>query len=176
MKSCWTLDASRCSLSAMSEEAPKNPGGDTFVDFRYNGVQGWLRFLVFVLVLLRPLFSLVQIANLIKFYKESGGSSDLTVPIYVEVATLVLLAGFSVYAGICLARVSKGAAQTAKRYFVTEIIASFVLAWADFQIASAFGKADSGEAFVGILKAILAAGVWLLYLSQSRRVKATYRS
>jgi len=144
-----------------------------------KGVKGWLLLLSISLTFLDPfsiLFNLIFITNVLK--PQFDKQPELLRLILVNGTCSIGLAVFSVYAGISLWKVLPNAVATAKKYFLA--VASYSII--SMIIPKLLGVSDqtskdfSGSNLISSLLTISYAAAWYLYLTKSKRVKATYQS
>lgn len=143
----------------------------------YYGVGGWLLLFVVGLTILGPLINLAGIGRSLSDASKIGAMyPSIVTVVYVEAALLLLLTAFSIYAGYCLWTIKPKAVGTAKIFLIVLVIFSFVdlflVISADFPAPAA--REAIRAAVTGIFRSVIYAGVWLLYLSKSERVHATY--
>jgi hypothetical protein len=144
------------------------------------GIQGWLLFFVISLGILAPLLNLGSLHG--SFHEQELAYPHLaTYPEWNSYKNMVWLtlagaSAFGIYAAWQLSFVWKESSVTlAKIALVVWLVAS---AFITFVIPSiAFGKDGNwvgGDAVGQILTRIISTVIWLIYLSKSKRVKATY--
>lgn len=142
------------------------------------GVKGWLKFLCFSLTILTPLLAMGLLS------KEWGDTKQyfdtwpsLRTAVIVEIWLTVALAGFGAMAGYRLWTLHPRAVSTAKLYFWVQGFAVIGISMTVIAIAD---MPDAGrdamiqESVKSVVRAFFNSLVWLLYLSRSKRVKATY--
>jgi hypothetical protein len=141
-----------------------------------KGVRGWLLVLIAYLLLYEPLRAIPVLLALWLSPVSAAVQSVLTIGAIVQTA----IALFSLYAGISLLLHRPGALSLAKIYFVVMltlgvlelgmVILGAVVSSSDPTIASMV----RGPAAVTAVVQILVSGAWLVYLEQSKRVRATF--
>lgn len=122
-----------------------------------QGVRGWLLFLCVSLTIWTPLKTLADI----------GQAGRTLATASLADWFVIAFSGYGVYAGVSLWRISKGAVRKAQVFFYI----AFLLA-----VLSAVG-AWMGRDYKTSLESLVAIGqaaLWLAYLGDSKRVKATY--
>ena len=144
---------------------------------RLRGVRGWLLFFCLSLTLFNPgatIYNLyTSIPQTTQFFKAFPGLFLLTV---VDTVVSAGIAALSVYAGILLWRVRPGAVKVA-RIFLIVGMAYVVLAPFSPLLAGlpqAANDAVMSSVLPAIGRGIVYYGIWLSYLSSSKRVRATY--
>lgn len=148
------------------------------------GVGGWLLFLIFSLMFLGPLASIIEVwANFVTAEEQSPALKSLAVWGRFQTATwvsTVVICCLFFYAGYGLLR---------RRHY-SVVRRTMIILWLLGPVASlhmfvivpllSFGKiaaapGSTGLAAVeGVFADSIIAAIWTLYLSRSRRVKATY--
>ncbi len=144
---------------------------------RYKGVKGWLLFHCIGLTFLGPLIS---IAGMIQSYREASPHFDqipgLKTLALVESSTISGLLIFSMYAGTGLWRIRPQAVRTAKRFHVCAMAYCVISVFLPFSagLPAEIAEAIMPQTITRMLQGMIASGIWLTYLSRSKRVKATY--
>ena len=146
---------------------------------RYQGVRGWLLLLCLSLTILDPfamLLSLFSVANASKplFEKHPGLLTLIAVSGIFRLAVAV----FSVYAGLALWRVVPGAVPIARKYLMAVVlytVFAFILP-ALVGLPEELAREIAGGSSVAGLLTISYAFVWYVYLTRSKRVRATYHA
>lgn len=149
------------------------------VDYRYNGVAGWLLFFIVTLIIIGPLSTCSGLGR----YDSEWGSLYEAYPFirtikWINVVLGLGLACFSVYAGISLWRMQLNAVKTAKTYL---IVYAFIVIVVNFL---PFLAGLPEQANIALLKALplpillglIYPTVWFLYLTKSKRVATTFKS
>lgn len=143
------------------------------------GVEGLLKFFCMILVFINPLFTII---GLIIDYSSFNNPMTyhqqmIKGPIIFGMIFSLGLIPFSIYAGYALfSRTDWGAVILAKTFLLTLLIIKLVLVVLVFMILSSerwLGEIISPYIWSFVASLILVS-LWLLYLSQSQRVKATY--
>ena len=149
------------------------------VEPRYKGVGGWLFFLCLNLTVLFPLRTLGSLAD--SFGKSSryfDRFPGLRAIAQIDALLSVGLIVFSIYAGVGLWSIRKGAVRTAKRYFLCYLGYAFIAAALPF-MAGLPSAAHDSLIFIAAKSAgggLVSFSIWYSYLNNSARVKATYES
>jgi hypothetical protein len=148
-------------------------------NIRYRGVKGWLLILCLSFTIFDPLamlLSLFSISNAAKpLFDQYPGLFRL---IAVSGVCRLAIAVFSIYAGLALWRVTPGAVGIARKY----LMAVFLYTVFAFFLPAVVGLPEdlaqemAGSSFVAGTLTVSYAVIWYLYLSHSRRVKATYQT
>jgi len=140
---------------------------------QYIGVKGWLLLLCLSLTIFDPLSMLIHtllVSSLAKPYFTTH--KNLFYLIFINGIFNIALITYSIYAGICLWRLYKGAVGIAKKYFIFLFFYSLIGAFLPYL----FGVSETS--FIkNIFNTILNMGyavIWYVYLSVSKRVKNTY--
>ena len=156
----------------MSTEQTANRGGA-----QLKGVRGWLLVLCFYLLLFEPLRALLTLLAL----SQSANSSAAIQNVLLFGAVLQTAIGaFSLYAAIMLFRARPNALSIAKIYFVIMLtlgilgLGMVVLGMVGSVSDPAIGSMVRGSALFTAVTQILISGAWLIYLEQSKRVRATF--
>ncbi|HPP05780.1 MAG TPA: DUF2569 family protein [Syntrophorhabdaceae bacterium] len=144
---------------------------------QYTGVKGWLLLLCLSLTIFDPLSMLIHmflVSSLAKPFFHTH--RNLFYLIFINGVLNIALITYSIYAGICLWRIYKGAVGTAKKYFIFLFLYSLISGFFPYL----FGVSEISHKRLGdnnILNTILNMGyavIWYVYLSVSKRVKNTY--
>jgi hypothetical protein len=149
------------------------------VEPRYKGVGGWLFFLCLNLTVLFPLRTLGSLAD--SFGKSSryfDRFPGLRAIALIDALLSVGLIAFSIYAGVGLWSIRRGAVRTAKRYFQCYLGYAFIAAALPF-MAGLPSAANDSLIFAAVKSAgggLVSFSIWNSYLNKSERVKATYES
>ena len=133
-------DIAKCPLyqkyidtSFMVDSCPKCGGNLSGVELKneaakyspYYGVGGWLLLFCISLTIISPLINISSImSNLSEVGKLGEMFPSLVTIIYVEVALLLLLTAFSIYAGYRLWTIKPNAVGTAKIYLIVLVVFS----------------------------------------------------
>ena len=148
------------------------------IDYRYNGVGGWLMFFIITLVFLGPLGTCSSLGR----YDSEWGSLYQAYPFIRTIKWINMVLGiglvcFGVYAGISLWRIRPNAVEIAKTYLVlaaligTTLISLPFLAGLPEEANVAMLKATP----IAILPVLVYSTVWFLYLTKSKRVATTFK-
>ena len=141
-----------------------------------KGIRGWLLVLVAYLLLFEPLRAVPVLLALLVRPPSAAVQNALMIGGLVQTAIAI----FSLSAGISLLRLRPGAVSIAKTFFVVMltlgilelgmVILASVITFSDPTV----GNMMRGPAIVTAVTQVLISGAWLVYLEQSRRVRATY--
>jgi hypothetical protein len=141
-----------------------------------KGIRGWLLVLVAYLLLYEPLRAIPVLLALWLSPTSAAVQNVLLIGAIVQTAIAV----FSLFAGINLLRLRHGAVSIAKTYFVVMltlgvlelgmVILGAVVSSSDPTIAS---MVRGPAVFTAVIQ-VLISGAWLVYLEQSKRVRATF--
>ncbi len=144
---------------------------------RYYGVGGWLLLFCVGLTILGPLRNFATIGQTMEAVRLVGGRFPGFATIaYIEIALILVMIAFSLYAGISLWMIRPKAVTIAKFYLGFVVIVSII----DFILVSSIdlpGAAQSEmtrTAVIGVVGSIFYAVIWTAYLNSSQRVQATY--
>lgn len=169
------LTPSQKSVSIEKELAEE----DLLIEPSYKGVRGWLLWLCLGLTVFGPVLISGEIIN---SYKEIGANNmQSRFPDFVLVVTVlnwlkIALVGFGIFTGISLFAIWPNAIRLAKEYILTtvgfSVLEVFVYSITDLPDAIKAELAYQHKS--RLLPALLWAVVWYLYLSKSKRIKATY--
>jgi hypothetical protein len=149
-----------------------------------GGVKGWLLFFCISLTILTPLFITYRLYNNWEEFRPVFFYFKLfKTKCIIDTVLGIGMMIFSIYTGIVLWTKQKNAVKTGKIFLVTALIyqiiisvlpfvtAVIVMWFSHIYVAYLFGL------MVGsIPQGILYFAIWNSYLSESRRVKATYHS
>ncbi|MGH9873847.1 MAG: DUF2569 family protein [Pyrinomonadaceae bacterium] len=150
---------------------------NVWVDLRYRGVGGWLMFFIVTLVFIGPLricASLVQ-------YHTNAEPLYADYPFLKVINVFYVIVGFglicfSIYAGYSLWKVRPKVVQTAKTYLLVSAICWTILTCSP--LLAGLPKESNTAMLLAlpleILKQLVYPTVWYLYLTNSKRVAATY--
>jgi hypothetical protein len=144
---------------------------------RLHGVHGWLLVLCLYLMVLVPVLALL---GLLGAWQGASRSPTLQNALVFEAAFEFALAVFAFYAGLALYQKRPSAVAIAKIYFITMLtLGVLVLGLVLLGLVSQFSDPAlanqlRGPAMVAALREILISGLWLAYLEQAQRVRATY--
>ncbi|HEX3483587.1 MAG TPA: DUF2569 family protein [Micropepsaceae bacterium] len=142
-----------------------------------RGIGGWLLVLCIYLMGLVPLLAAV---GMFAVWRASGGSAALQSAVFFEALLELGLAAFAFYAGLLLYQRRPNAVAVTKIYFITMLtLGALVLGIVLLGLVSRFADAAlasqlRGPATATGIRQIVIAGLWLLYLERSARVRATY--
>jgi hypothetical protein len=167
-KSTWITKFSKTSKSE-KRKAPK-------------GVRGWLLLLCINLTILIPALSLYNVISIYYFINSPLNqlillvSKNLLIYHMAIIAIMVFLATLSFCAGLQLWEVKPAAVKLTKIFLIIQLFLSFIIAVIQSLMTFPFGGSENN--FLVIIKflipSLLYAGIWYLYLSNSRRVHNTY--
>ncbi len=148
---------------------------------KYEGIRGWLFFFCISLTILVPLKSGY---NIYQMYIESpvansfySGHRDFKFYMFVWTYLSVGITLFSMIAGISLWAKKPGAVRLAKAYLFTFMFYVVLITALPFALGL-LDKLDNVTLQLILQEAIIpiaVAGLWRLYLNDSKRIKATYR-
>jgi len=145
----------------------------------FRGVYGWLFLLCFLLVIIRPLFGLVQITDLYRLYNEPPRPIEglhAAIPVAILGIGTLMIAG--IYVGLRLWRIKPGALGLAYAYFLLELAVTIIVVASDYVLVDYPSSTQRSLLSGGISQitiTLIWCGVWIAYLSNSKRVSATYR-
>ncbi len=144
---------------------------------KYRGVGGWLLLLCVGLTIIGPLMRLSGIGStMAELPRISAVLPSLVTLIYVENIFSLFITAFSVYAGYSLWAVKPNAVYKAKAFLITLVIFAvfdlFLIYMIELPVAVANEAIAQG--IFGLVQSVLYTGVWFAYLTQSKRVRATY--
>lgn len=146
---------------------------------KYQGVRGWLLLLCVSFTILDPfamLLSLFSVASASRplFDKFPG----LLTLIAVSGVCRLAVAVFSVYAGLAMWRVVPGAVDTARKYLMSVVLYTVFAFFLPVMVGLPQDLAQeiAGSSFIAGMLTISYAFLWYLYLSRSKRVRATYQA
>jgi hypothetical protein len=155
--------------------SPQESDGDVGGDYRR--VRGWLLFLCVALTIVGPLFA---IAYLLKSFVHQSAHFErfpgLRVLMVADAAMIGMLTALSMHVGIGLWRVRPGAVRAAKRYLLLSLGYLAFVAVVPFVVGLPHEAypATMQQTVADTLKAGIPVAIWYVYLSRSKRVKATY--
>ncbi|MBU1628191.1 DUF2569 family protein [bacterium] len=154
----------------------------------YYGVRGWLLFFCIILTIIFPLILLVNVPlNIAAGIMASNlfKSSNCLIIIIIDSTLQVGVGIFSIYAGISLWRIRRGAVQITKVFYIInliDVLISNVLhqflpepSVSNFKITEVVHSFSFGKYFHSLICPILIFAISFSYFCLSRRVKATYR-
>ncbi|MCI0561966.1 MAG: zinc ribbon domain-containing protein [Nitrososphaera sp.] len=143
-----------------------------------KGVKGWLLFLCISMIILGPLLTIGNLSTnynaVAPFFKRFPGVHTATL---IQIYGTIALLAFGVCAGVALWSRAKNAVALARKYFWTCITFWWLILFVTAFVANLPKEVTNEIIAEGMVQAIvgsLSAGLWLLYLSRSRRVFATY--
>jgi Protein of unknown function (DUF2569) len=154
------------------------------------GVGGWLRFLVFCLVVVGALDILLRGAILVYFVMVPSHPLFPTVQFpssfdFVGMFAVSAIDAYGIFVGVQLAKVRPGAVRTAKRFFVVAAVVPCILAVLKVLFwlleahgslrAAAIGHPDNDASISNLVETTASCVIWYAYLSRSVRVRNTYR-
>ncbi len=145
--------------------------------YLYKGIKGWLLLLCITLTILDPvsmLLNLFAASNLAKPFFETH--KNLFNLILVSGIFTIGLIIFSIYAGLCLWRLTANAVSIAKKYFKSIFVYSAVAIFLPdiFGVSEDIYKKIGGNHVLNSLITMCYAIAWYIYLSKSKRVRFTY--
>jgi hypothetical protein len=159
--------------STVGVTAPAEP----LADSPLRGVRGWLLFFVITLTVLNPAATAIgqwlswsQVAS---FFDRLPGLFVLSA---VNLFVAIVLAVFSVYAGIALWRLRVGAVQTARVFLIVGAVYALISPFFVLLVglpASANGQL-AATALESAARGVVYYVLWLSYLLQSKRVQTTF--
>jgi hypothetical protein len=144
---------------------------------RYKGVGGWLLLLCIGLTVFTPLNNIgsfaVGYSESAKYFDQFPGLLVITL---IKTPLILGLTVFSFYVGVGLWSIRPGAVKMAKQYLLCFLGYHAFAAILPFMagLPSAATKAMIGPVAVEILMSVIYFAVWYSYLSESKRVTATY--
>jgi hypothetical protein len=144
---------------------------------RYVGVRGWLLFFCLSLTVFSPVASSV---SLWFGYQSVSQYADLYPGIkrvaMIDFPISIAIIYFSIYAGVALWRRKQNAVRIAKAYLLTFFGYTVVAVFLPFMagLPSAGNETMIFEVIKGLVRSALYVSIWYMYLTQSKRVRATY--
>lgn len=147
----------------------------------YNGIKGWLLFLCIFLIIGTPLKAIINLIITIKmsmYYGETGLIGIQRISFYFS--ALAFLSGIlvipSINAGISLLKKKNNAVKETKIYFYIVMGYSILLIILPYIIGIPYEIVNKVVEIVlpGSIMMLFISFLWLLYLKESRRIKATY--
>jgi hypothetical protein len=144
---------------------------------QYRGVGGWLLLLCVGLTIIGPLMRLSGIGSTLKALPRiSAVMPSLVTLIYVENIFSLIITAFSVYAGYSLWAVKPNAVYKAKAFLVALVIFAVFDLFLIYmtEIPATVTNEVITQGIFGLVQSVIYAGIWSAYLSQSKRVQATY--
>lgn len=142
---------------------------------RYDKVGGWLLFLCISLTILNPITLIgVRVYNFLPVIPVLDQVPSFVITSIVDGLLTVLVAGFSLYAGVSLWARRPGSVRLAKTFLY--VGAAFTLLSPFLPLAAGLGSEFNKVVLDSALQSwrgILYFALWLNYLRQSKRVKAT---
>jgi hypothetical protein len=147
-----------------------------------EGVKGWLLFFCISLVFITPYFTLYNKYYIREKFSPLFDYYTLFRTTWVIGTILsVALAVFSIYTGVGLWIKRKNAVNIVKKflvfaaiYLIIESILPFVTALFTVGFSSTYTADTFSLMIAGIFRAILYFAIWYAYITNSKRVKATY--
>jgi hypothetical protein len=140
-------------------------------------VRGWLLVLCFYLLLFEPLRAVL---TLLALSQSANASAAIQNVLLFGAVLQTAIGAFSLYAAIMLFRARPNALSIAKIYFVIMLtlgilgLGMVVLGLVGSFSDPAIGAMVRGSALFTAVTQILISGAWLVYLEQSKRVRATF--
>jgi hypothetical protein len=156
----------------MSTEQTANRSGPEL-----KGIGGWLLFLCIYLFLFEPLRAVL---GLLALSQSAGGSAAMQNVLVFGAVLQTAIGAFSLFTAFMLIRLRPAALSLAKIYFVIMLTLGVLgLGMVGLAMVGPFsdpsiGAAVRGPAIFTAVTQILISGAWLVYLEQSRRVRATF--
>jgi serine/threonine protein kinase len=181
--SSYADSGARPSVAESSEPEPSSPSPRVSTnpasqpEHSYHGVQGWLLLLCVALTVISPLISIFAI---LKSYNETSQHfvefPGLKVTTHVDIFLSLALIMLSIRAGVILWQGRPRAVQTARRYFYLSLGYLVVAVMLPFSagLPSEVNGAMADEALIQMPQYVFGPVIWLLYLSKSKRVRATF--
>jgi hypothetical protein len=142
-----------------------------------EGVAGWLFFLCIILTVLQPAYLIISLISAWSNQAILNRFPGFTVALAVGTVGDLALAGYSIYAGICLWSIRPNAVSVAKGYLLTMLAYSIVMPFLVIGLSDLPSYANNvmaAEGFKDFLRNLLGFGVWFSYLNVSKRVASTY--
>ncbi len=178
-----TLDASTASTPRITYPAV----ADRFLH-PYYGVGGWLSFFIFSIVFAAPAahtWNVVrQYAHSMEIFAHSVHPYSLYSFYFVELVAGFAVYGYGMFAGIQLWRIRPNALKHAKQFLIVLLLYRFAdylmginwltLMLSDRARAIALPNFLVGKTSQTLLRSVIYAGVWYVYLLRSERVRVTY--
>lgn len=145
---------------------------------KYKSVGGWLLFLCVILTIISPL---ITIFNLVRSYVQIQELYDVYPGLFnlllIDSALSLFLSVLSIRAGIALWKIKPGAVKIAKNYLLIFLVYSIIAIFLPFTagLPSEANSAMIFDVIKGFMQSLIFFGIWYSYLSQSKRVNATYQ-
>ncbi len=164
-------EESEINLGAVPEAAPEP------VDPAWVGIKGWLLFLCIALTIIGPLANLTQLVKAIDTMDGVGNYGNLKMVMTLDVIFGFGLIALSLYAGVRLWTIRRGAVKSARMFFFCVLAYQ---GWAFFgPLLLMGGSGRFNEKYIElilpkVIGGLAAVAIWLSYLKRSRRVKATF--
>ena len=170
-------------MNEITHTQNRPPGAPRFIDAPiespYKGVGGWLLLFCIGLTVLTPVLSLRSLGiSYFETFQYFGQYPGLLVVTIVDTVLSLSLIAFSIYVGVSLWTIRRGAVQMAKRYLVCFLGYHLVAAALPF-MAGLSAEANEGmimPVVKDVFKAVVYVAIWYSYLNSSKRVSATYNS
>jgi len=143
---------------------------------QYYGVGGWLLLLCIGMTILGPFLSLMAIAREVtESNKISAYIPEIETAVKIEAAFTIILISLSIYAGISLWAIRPKAVLKAKLYLILLPILSILSIFlTESVLPQSVKDAFIRESIYPLIRTVLYAVFWFLYLSNSQRVAETY--
>lgn len=143
----------------------------------YYGVKGWLLLFCVILTIISPVGGTIVIFTGMPVLLEFVGRFPKVVEALICMG--ILSAGvmaFSIYAGIALWTIRRGAVKIAKIFLVVYLVYASGIPFLLLMVGlpPSYDEGISRAVFKGIIRGLVFFGVWFAYLTKSKRVKATY--
>jgi len=142
-----------------------------------RGIRGWLLVLCIYLLLVEPLRAVATLLVLL----QGSGSAAVQNALLFGAVIQTAIGAFSLYTGIALLRLRPNALSTAKIFFVilltVGVLSLGMVVLGIFSSSSDPGISSMVRGTAAVSTAILQIvipGAWLVYLEQSKRVRATF--
>jgi len=141
----------------------------------YRGVKGWLLFFCIGLTILSPLST---VAGLARGFSVASRVADrlpaFMTAMAIESVLAVLTMALGIFAGVSLWTVKPNAVRVAKLYLI--VVPVYAVLDVALSLAILRSKAIDTliESTISVLGSIFYSVLWLSYLKESKRVKATY--
>ena len=163
-----------------SEEQIKTENVLNDKQFKYVGIGGWLAFFIFCNLVFMPLSYIGTFAseyNTTKDLLTKYPSLSIMMSLfYIEVFVGVIIIIFGIFGCIMLIKINRIAVPSIRIYLVAKVIGTIIIIITLFTLGlpQEFAQAMAKEMIPNLIGNCVMSGIWLMYFSVSKRVKATY--